>query len=196
MSQPAILLESGMMYHIWTHANGQENLFRSGENYQYFLKKYFQYIGLVAETFAYCLMPNHLHLMIRIRKEAALLNLKKQDLQGFKNLGGPVVVSQQFSNLFNAYSKAYNKMYHRKGSLFVPNFKRKRISSESYFIALVVYIHRNPIHHRFADNIDDWPYSSWHEYIIEDGSRLNISEVISWFGNKETLIRDHREIIG
>jgi putative transposase len=69
--------------------------------------------------------------MIRVRGEEVLLNLKKQHLQGFKNLGG--LASQQFSNLFNAYSKAYNKMYHWKGSLFIPYFRRKLIDSDSYF---------------------------------------------------------------
>lgn len=188
MSQPAIPLESGWIYHIWTHANGNENLFRSKENYRYFLQKYFQYIGPVAETFAYCLMPNHLHLMIRVRREGEIN--KNLNLQALKNLGG--LVRQKFSNLFNAYAKAYNKMYHRKGSLFVPNFRRKRIGSEEGACALMVYIHRNPVHHRFSEHIENWPYSSWHEYKLEDGSRISISEGISWFGNKDLFINIHR----
>jgi putative transposase len=97
--------EPERVYHIYTHANGSENLFREEENYLYFLKKYAEQIYPIAETFAYCLMPNHLHLMIRIRKEEEIICVIKSHLQGFRNLGG--VISQRFSNLFNGYTKAY-----------------------------------------------------------------------------------------
>ncbi len=73
MAQKSIPLESCRMYHIWTHANGDENLFREDENYRYFLQKYAYYLHPVIETFAYCLMPNHLHLMIRVRGEEKVL---------------------------------------------------------------------------------------------------------------------------
>ncbi len=81
------------MYHIWTHANGIENLFLNDENYFYFLEKYSLYIEPVAETFAYCLMPNHLHLMVRVKEENEVLefvSVKKSNptLQGFETLGG------------------------------------------------------------------------------------------------------------
>src|SRR5688500_11898719 len=93
------------IYHIYTHANGSENLFRSDANYNYFLKKYAEHIFPVAETFAYCLMPNHLHLAVQIRKEEEVLEslrLKKPTLQGFETLGGfSKAVSLQFSHLFN-----------------------------------------------------------------------------------------------
>src|SRR5690606_4868816 len=120
MPDPRIPLEPDQMYHIWTHASGSENLFRSDENYRYFLEKYAYYLYPVAETFAYCLMPNHLHLMVRFRSLEALKNLQK-NLQGLQNLEGLDMaverfLSRQFSNLFNAYTKAYNKMYDRSGN--------------------------------------------------------------------------------
>ena len=82
------------VYHIYNHANGEENIFRSNENYYYFLKKYTEYIHPIAETHAYCLMPNHFHLMVRIRSEKEILEylqvkkptLLTPDLQGFKTL--------------------------------------------------------------------------------------------------------------
>ncbi|MEX0648456.1 MAG: hypothetical protein WD139_11770 [Balneolaceae bacterium] len=155
MAQPRIPPEPGRFYHIWTHANGSENLFRLDENYGYFLAKYRHYIQPVADTFAYCLMPNHLHLMVRVKEEEEVLEflrIKKlnPNLQGFQNLGGlSNVISQQFSNLFNAYTKAFNKYYERKGSLFISNFKRKQINSDNYFGTLIAYIHNN----RFITNL-------------------------------------------
>jgi putative transposase len=55
-------MEPKKTYHIYTHANGSENLFQTNENFRYFLKRYEEYIPPVADTLAWCLMPNHLHL--------------------------------------------------------------------------------------------------------------------------------------
>jgi REP element-mobilizing transposase RayT len=158
MSKYYISFEPQKMYHIWTHANGEENLFRSDENYRYFLKKYDHHIHPFAETFAYCLMPNHFHLMVRIRGKKVVmeyLRLKlKTSFNDFQKYGGfSNVISQQFSNLLNGYTKAYNKKYDRKGSLFMPNFKRKIIDSDEYYTGMIVYIHNNPIHHNFVTDL-------------------------------------------
>lgn len=64
---PALLPET--VYHNYNHANGSEDLFRKDENYRYFLQKYSEYIYPIAETYAYCLMPNHFHLMVKVRSE-------------------------------------------------------------------------------------------------------------------------------
>lgn len=190
MPQPRIPLEAGQIYHVWTHANGSENLFREEENYRYFLERYCHYIHPVTETFAWCLMPNHLHLMVRIRREEELLDRLNKDLTGFKNLSG--LVSKQFSNLFNAYTKAYNKVYGRKGSLFERAFQRKRIDSDEYFIRLITYIHNNPVHHGFVDDPADWPHSSWHAYVLNKNTRINKKEGLRWFGGIEEFVALHR----
>ncbi|WP_234572988.1 hypothetical protein [Rhodohalobacter sp. 614A] len=56
MPQKRIPLQPGYFYHIWTHANGDDNLFRCEENYGYFLKRYLHHVHPVVETYAYCLM--------------------------------------------------------------------------------------------------------------------------------------------
>jgi putative transposase len=190
MPQPSIPLEPGQMYHIWTHANGDENLFREDENYTYFLEKYSYYIPPVADTFAYCLMPNHLHLMVRVKGEKDLVDIK--DLTGFQNLSG--LVSKQFSNLFNAYSKAFNKLYERRGALFERQFKRKLIDSDNYFGTLIAYIHNNPVHHEFARTPDEWTYSSWGAYLHDKPTKIRKDEGLDWFGGRDELIRVHKEI--
>ncbi|SMO56928.1 hypothetical protein [Gracilimonas mengyeensis] len=199
MPQKRIPLQPGYTYHIWTHANGDENLFRSEENYNYFLERYLHHVYPVVDTFAYCLMPNHLHLMVRVKNEEHLVEfLKKkngaegENLQGFKNLGG--LVSQQFSNLFNAYTKAYNKKYNRKGSLFMPNFNRKLINSNQYFTQLIAYIHNNPIHHGFTKNLNDWPYSSWNAYVLDKLTNVSKAEAMQWFGTMENFKGIHSEM--
>lgn len=191
MPQKSIPLEPGQMYHIWTHANGSENLFREAENYRYFLEKYVYYIHPVAETFAYCLMPNHLHLMVRVRDEEEVLE-RDIDLTGFENLSG--LISKRFSNLFNAYTKAYNKKYDRMGSLFKRAFRRKRINSDQYFSQLIIYIHNNPVHHGFVKNAIDWPYSSWHAYMTNKNTKINRDEGLQWFGGKEAFEKIHQDM--
>lgn len=188
-------LEPGMVYHIWSHSNGEENLFREDENYHYFLEKYHSRLESILETFAYNLMPNHFHFMVRIRSENEIK--KFLTLQGSRALGGlnlPKIISNQFSHLFNGYAQAYNKKYNRRGSLFIPNFKRKLVNSESYYTNLIVYIHWNAVHHGFTHSFDEWPYSSWHDYMFNAYSKINTLEVLGWFGGRNNFIKVHHEM--
>lgn len=133
MPENKILLEPCQMYHIWTHANGDENLFRDEENYTYFLERYSYYILPVADTFAYCMMPNHLHLMVRVKEEEEVLEflrVKKSNpnpnLKGFENLGGfSRVISQQFSNLFLLLHKIFQQSLQSKRQPFYPELQTK-----------------------------------------------------------------------
>jgi putative transposase len=194
MKNNEIPLLPNKMYHIFNHANGSENLFIKSENFKYFLKRYAEYINPIAETFAYCLMPNHIHFMIKIadadrlqlayqqknkRKDSEndCLPLKQEDL--------PKFVSREFGSLFSAYSQAFNKQQNRMGSLFMPNFKRKLIDSDSYYKSLIHYIHSNPVHHGFVKNAYEWEYSSLHSFISEKTTHLKREEALNWFGNVE-----------
>ncbi len=63
-------MQSTATYHLYTH--GFENLFQSEENYRYFLRRYEHFIPSVADTLAYCFMPNHIHFLIRVKTEAEI----------------------------------------------------------------------------------------------------------------------------
>ncbi len=187
---------AGKPYHLYTHANGFENLFRSQENYRYFLKRYEYFIPSVAHTLAYCLMPNHIHFLIRIKEEAEIIakfQSSKVSSDAKANPGGLIEkrISQQFSNLFNTYTKAFNKMYARRGSLFIPNFKRKEITDDQYFTQLIHYIHANPVHHGFVKTMHDWPWSSFGALLNEEPTFVQRKEILNWFGNTEAFIGFH-----
>ncbi len=79
------------------------------------------------------------------------------------------------------------------GSLFIPNFWRKKIDSDQYFSRLIVYIHNNPVHHGFVNKPDEWPHSSWHAYFLDKDTKVKRSEGLKWFGNMENFIAVHQE---
>ncbi len=195
-------MEPSKFYHIYTHANGSENLFREEENYRYFLQRLGSFVPPVAHTLAYCLMPNHLHLLVQIKNEDGLVEALKEvkkskningnttDLTGFENLSGLTVL--QFSHLFNAYSKAYNKMYKRMGSLFTRSFHRKEIQSDQQLTTVIRYIHHNPVSHGFAKHPGEWPWSSYTTMISGNTPGWLISDwLIQWFGNLTEFKKAH-----
>jgi putative transposase len=188
-------------YHVYNHAIGHENLFRQEDNYQYFLKKYAQYLGEVCDTFAYCLMPNHFHLFIRIKNADTLLafyqkdqQLKKRDVPIQINpttFGYHELVMLQFKHFLNGYTQAINKRFNRKGGLFLNFLKRKSVETNDYFTALIHYIHLNPVNHGFCRTPLDWTHSSYFAYLSEKTTRLPREETLAWFGDRKGYIEFH-----
>lgn len=207
-----IPLEPDHFYHIYNHSNGKDDLFISESNYKYFLEKFKEYISPFSETYAYCLMPNHFHFLIKINSEADVFKWLREsekiaddslNLTGFKNLSGLSIadfnpfsahLSKQFSNFFNSYSKSLNKQESRMGSLFVRTFKRKQISSEAQLQNTILYIHANPVHHGFVEKITDWKYSSYHSLISDKTTQLKRKEVIELFEDVDNFKFSHQQI--
>lgn len=150
-------------YHIFNHAVGSEKLFIQSDNYLYFLGKISQYLFPIADIYAYSLLPQHFHLFLSI-KNADALQKEMERLQYPKRKEEniyPVFLLQQFSNMFNAYTKALNKQQLRKGKLFIEPFNRKLISTQADFIKVVKYVHFNPVKHGYCKKVEDYPYSSY-----------------------------------
>jgi putative transposase len=187
-------LLSDKYYHIYNHSNGADNLFRTEENYSYFLKKYAQYFNVAADTYAYCLMPNHFHFLLRIKAKHDLIELfKNEDLEDVKNLSN--LLAQQFGNFFNSYAKSINKQFDRKGSLFNGSFKRKEVNNKAYFRNLVHYIHYNPVHHNFVKSMEEWPYSSYNSILSSKSSSIKRNETIEWFDDVDSFKSFHKNKI-
>ena len=188
-----VALESGKYYHIYNHANGKENLFVNDGNYHFFLKRYANFIDPIADTFAYCLMPNHFHFALRIKSEEEIERI--QLLKSSKLLGSSKYISKQFSNLFSSYTQAFNKQQNRMGSLFIPSFKRKCIDSDAYFSKIIHYIHYNRVYHGFVKGVGDWKHSSFEAILSKKASKINRKEVLSWFGGIDGFLKFHQEEI-
>ncbi|MEI7526732.1 MAG: hypothetical protein WCJ95_20455 [Mariniphaga sp.] len=163
------------------------DLFRETTNYEYFFRLYLKHIEPIADTFAWVLMKNHFHFLIRIKDIP--------DLPGLKNLEGRGTKPphQYFSNLFNAYTKAFNKKYDRTGSLFEKNFHRKRITSRDYLKQVLLYIHNNPVHHGFCNHPSEYAWSSYHTCISVKPTNLNRETVIGWFNDQGSFQNCHEK---
>ncbi len=181
-------LEPNTYYHIYNRGINGQNIFLEERNYTYFLLKYAQYVSPFVDTFAYCLLKNHFHLLIRTKSEEGvrqLLGGRKEDKS----------VSWHFSNvfasLFQSYAQAINKKYSRTGAFFEEPFHRIAVKDEAYFSWLIWYIHYNPQKHGFVTDFRDYSHSSYHNFLVEKKTRLNKEEVLGWFGNKQGYINFH-----
>ncbi len=182
-----VKFEPASYYHIVNHAIGDDNLFRNDQNYRYFLRKYSEYMVHVCHTLAYCLMPNHIHFLVKTHSEGVLKDLPKYKGDDHQ------VIMQQLSNLLNGYTKAYNKMYGRKGGLWMDFTKRFKVDSDSYLTSVINYIDQNPVKHGFVRDLSDWTFSSYETMISTKSTLLKRDEVIDWFGSENEFIRFHNE---
>lgn len=186
-----IPIEPGKFYHIWNRGNNRENLFYTPANYEYFLRMYAEYLDPVTETYAFCLLPNHFHLLIRT-KHFPILKVSPAG-ETFKKKTNPV--SLAFQRFFTAYSQAINLQEHRTGSLFQKPFKRLEVKSAQQLANLVQYIHANPQKHRIIDDFRQYPWSSYERILRSRPSKLKKEEVLQWFRNKENYVEYHNRAI-
>ena len=198
-------LQPNCSYHIFNHANGFENIFTVDDNYRFYLDKYQQYILPIAETYAYCLLPNHFHLVVRIRRkeviEEVYRNFKSTNFSKFPNLEKVEVtdnmieyyISKQFANLFSCYTQSFNKVNKRRGSLFLKNFRREPIENKAYFLNAVIYTHRNPVHHAFCDRYTDWSYTSFCEIKERNSHMIEVEKLLRMFGGRDSFIDLHEQ---
>ena len=188
-----VTLQHGKYYHLYSRGIDGTDIFREPANYEHFFRLYEQYIIPVADTYAWVLMKNHFHFLIRIKTKDDIGFLDMKDDK-------PVALdrrrkynpTQQFSNLFNAYTRGFNKKYARTGGLLERPFKRICVDNKVYFRHLTYYIHNNPVHHGFCEAMSDYPWSSYLSIISFKPTRLHREEVIGWFNSRNEFEIFHK----
>jgi putative transposase len=194
-----IPLKYGKFFHIYNRGINGCNLFHENENYEHFLYLYDKHVAKVADTFAWVLMKNHFHFLVRIKNEEQI-PFMSQTPEGLKDslgsgenlsaISSPESVlkkykpASQFSHLFNAYAKAINNRFHRTGSLFEHPFQRVEVKSREQLLYLIYYIHHNPIHHGFCNHFLEYPWSSYLTMLSPKQTKLKRDEVLNWFQDK------------
>jgi REP-associated tyrosine transposase len=166
--------EENYTYHIYNRSN--ELVFRTEYNYLFFLKKFKKHILPFADVLAYCLMPNHFHLMVQVNKEG--VKLINENHRATTQL-----LSKNIGLLLSSYTQAINKQENRRGSLFAHKTKAKqlnnfgefkRISQKDYSLTCFNYIHQNPVTSNLVEKIEDWNFSSFKDYAeLSNGTLIN-----------------------
>jgi REP element-mobilizing transposase RayT len=167
-------LDHHAYYHIYNRTNAGERAFPKEDHYRYFLKKYRHELGRYLETIAYCLMPTHFHFLVRVSAEAP-------PLQG---IGGV------FGKLLSSYTRALNRRLQRHGSLFQQHTKALHIDDERYLLAVLAYIHNNPVRAGLVEQPEQWLYSSYQDYCgVRQGTLPNKELVEQYFPTLEEFRR-------
>ena len=177
-------LKEGQYFHIYNRGVNSENIFKTEENYYYFLKKYFHYCSDVFETLAYALLKNHFHILVYIKENVFV---PKQNGEGVIQLSA----SKQLSHFFNSYAQSINKANQRTGQLFEAPFERKLVEHDNYITSMIYYCHYNSQRHGFVKDFKDWEHSSYHSILKNDNTFLASQKVLDWFGGKDNFIKAH-----
>ena len=110
-------IEAHQLYHVYNRGNNKQKIFFEKENEIDFLKRIRKYLSPNCEILAYCLMPNHFHLMIYADERSA----KLKDNRGVKISA----FANGIKNLLSSYSQAINRRYRRTGSLLHKTLRQK-----------------------------------------------------------------------
>ena len=104
-------------------------------------------------------------------------------------------LSKQFANLFRCYTQSFNKVFHRMGSLFIKNFKRELILDKQHFMNVFIYTHRNPIHHGFRENYNEWEFSSYNEITEGVCDLIEVVKLLKMASGLESFIDKHHNAL-
>ena len=146
MPRTARRLSKTGIYHVMVRGINRQDIFLDKVDRSMYLAK----LSVVKERsdcqiYAYCLMVNHVHLLIA---------------------EGSETISQVMKRLGCAYVYWYNQKYERIGHLFQDRFRSEPIDSEAYLLTALRYIHQNPVKAGIASSCDKFLWSSYHDYMI------------------------------
>jgi REP element-mobilizing transposase RayT len=137
---------AGQYYHVYNRGVGRQRLFVSDANCRFLLRRAKRYRkDYDLSIIAYCLMPNHYHLLLRPGEDEAL--------------------SSFVQRLFNSYSQAFNRQQGRSGTLFEGRAKSILVDSEDYVLHLCRYIHLNPVNAQLVSHPGEWLWSNYLEWV-------------------------------
>jgi REP element-mobilizing transposase RayT len=156
------LSESGI-YHVVIRGNNKQTIFLEDEDCLVFLNRIkLTQKSISFDLYAYCLMSNHVHLIIK--EEAEL-------------------VGKIMQSILTSFVLWYNTKYERVGTLFQDRFKSEPIENDSHLLSAVRYVHQNPLRAGIVSDIKDYRWSSFEDYHITERRLVNTSFVLEMFDN-------------
>ncbi|MCP4360480.1 MAG: transposase [Chloroflexi bacterium] len=164
----------GHYYHIYNRGVDKRPIFHEADNYIFLLHRLKKYaLQFQITVIAYCLMPNHYHFLLRQDNDQS--------------------ISIFMQRVFNSYTKAFNKRYHRSGPLFAGRYKAKHVADDQYLLHLCRYIHANPVKDGFVTAPEEWQYGNYLEWIGErEGTLIDREFVSHYYPNPAEYAADVR----
>jgi len=171
--QPRMKSETGL-YHIYFRGINKQNIFEEENDYQKLKKLLFTIKQeLDFKIYSFIFMSNHVHLLFKEEE--------------------PGDISTAMHKLLTSYAGWYNKKYSRSGSLFGDRYASKPVKEDKYLSSLVRYIHQNPIRAGVVSKLNDYKWSSYHDYISSDKYPVVLTDtgfLLDYLSsNKETSIQ-------
>jgi len=183
MSKKRIILPKNY-YHAYNRAANKKPIFKNQKDRDFFYGKILEFkakTGVI--IIAYIILFNHYHFLL---KEPGREIIKKLKFKG----SCQNTISQFLSRLNNSYTQYYNKKYDHSGVIFENEFKSIHVDNDYYLNNLIYYINLNAIKHRLIKNIDNWDYTSHHDYvyyskksIVEKDELVDFNEYKSGISN-------------
>jgi REP element-mobilizing transposase RayT len=167
MSYRKVSFRAGHCYHLYNRGVNRGPIFFCDENWAFFIRRLRHYFTpRHADILAYCLMPNHYHLLVRLKTD----ELSRRVMQ-------PLSVS---------YTKAINKQQRRVGPLFQGPFQAIWVDRDAYLTHLSRYIHWNPVTAGLVKGPADWAFSSYRDYAgLRAGTLPATDLVLSQFTSRQ-----------
>ena len=187
------ILEPDCFYHIYNRGVNSAKIFNEDQNYIFFLKKLLQYSLPVLDVYAYCMLPTHFHIVIKVKSQYELKQLLHSESKSNTKFGlhsNEMIVSKQIAKFLSSYSQAFNKSINRHGAILESPFKRKKILDENYLKNVIIYTHLNP--QDIGTNFQTYKYSSYCSILSARVTNLKRNEVLAYFGGRESFIYSHR----
>ena len=152
------------VYHVILRGNNKQEIFLDEKDYKKFLKEIKNTKEKYGyELYAYCLMTNHVHLVIYDKEE----NLSK--------------IMQSLEVTYSAY---FSKKYEKVGHLFQNRFLSKPVETSEYLMQVCRYVHQNPVKAGIS-RVDNYKWSSYKEYINDEEEMVSKKMLLSLFANSE-----------
>ena len=140
-------IENDGVYHVYNRGTLAIDLFRDPSDYHKFMTKIYELnLKCKIDTIAFCLMPNHFHLIMRETNEQIKKNMSN--------------ISYFMMLLSTSYAKHFALKYKHSGNVMQGKFKCKTITTESYYEQIIEYVLNNPVRAGLVDDPNKWPYLS------------------------------------
>lgn len=156
--------------HYYNRGVNKEAIFFGPLQYEYLIQTLYRFLpNYNLQLIAYCLMPNHYHIL-----------LKHEDQREG---------SKYIQRVFNTFTQAVNHQVSRVGTLFQGNVKKRFIEDDGYLATVIMYIHLNPVKSGLCTKAEQWLYSDYREWIgLKSSTRNIVSERKEIFGSVEDYL--------